>query len=40
MSGCSKYADYIVHPMPEVPASVRDHLDEEKWPHASDEERR
>lgn len=26
--------------MPEVPANIRDNLEDEKWPHASDEERR
>jgi len=32
--------DYIPHPLPEVPAQIRDNLEDEKWPHASDEERR
>ena len=33
-------ADFIPHPMPEVPANIRENLEDEKWPHASDEERR
>ncbi|CAL5229408.1 g12727 [Coccomyxa viridis] len=39
-AGIEHKEDFIPHPMPEVPANIRENLEDEKWPHASDEERR